>query len=375
MFAAALAGAALWTVASQGQDGKAQPDAAKRAAQVARPALSVALIAPQPADWPQVIAANGNVTAWQEAVIGAEIGGYRLTDVLVNVGDVVKKGQLLARVSSDTVAAELAQARAAVEEAQANLAEARANADRARQIQASGALSAQQINQFLTAEQTALARLNAARARVQADELRLAQTRVLAPDDGVISARAATVGSLAQGGQELFRLIRGGRLEWRAEVTATELARVKPGMLATLQPPGAAANLRVQGKVRMVAPTVDPQTRNAIVYVDLPAGSPVRAGMFVRGEVQVGQGNALTVPQSAVLLRDGFAYVYRVGPDNRVAEVKVEVGRRVGERVEITRGITADMKLVGSGAGFLTDGDTVNVVDNPAPAKGLASTK
>jgi RND family efflux transporter MFP subunit len=375
LFAAALAGAALWTVASKAQDGKAQPDAAKRAAQAARPALSVTLSAPQPADWPQVIAANGNVTAWQEAVIGAEIGGYRLTEVLVNVGDVVKKGQLLARVSSDTVAAELAQARAAVEEAQANLAEARANADRARQIQASGALSAQQINQFLTAEQTALARLNAARARVQADELRLAQTRVLAPDDGVISARAATVGSLAQGGQELFRLIRGGRLEWRAEITATELARVKPGMLATLQPPGADANARVQGKVRMVAPTVDPQTRNAIVYVDLPAGSPVRAGMFVRGEVQVGQGSALTLPQSAVLLRDGFAYVYRVGPDNRVAEVKVEVGRRVGERVEITRGITADMKLVASGAGFLSDGDTVKVVDNPAPAKGLASTK
>jgi RND family efflux transporter MFP subunit len=315
-----------------------------------------------------VIAATGNVTAWQEAVIGAELSGYRLTEVLVNVGDVVRKGQLLARMSSDNVAAELNQSRAAAEEAQANLAEAKANADRARQIQASGALSAQQINQFLTAEQTALARLNAARARVQADELRLAQTRVLAPDDGVISARTATVGSLAQNGQELFRLIRGGRLEWRAEVTANELARVKPGMLATLQPPGAAAGARVQGKVRMVAPTVDAQTRNAIVYVDLPAGSPVRAGMFVRGELQVGQGSALTLPQSAVVLRDGFAYVYRVGPDNRVAELKVETGRRVGDRIEITRGLAADMKLVASGAGFLADGDTVRVVEATAPA-------
>jgi RND family efflux transporter MFP subunit len=266
------------------------------------------------------------------------------------------------------VAAELNQSRAAAEEAQANLAEAKANADRARQIQASGALSAQQINQFLTAEQTALARLNAARAKVQADELRLAQTRVLAPDDGVISARTATVGSLAQNGQELFRLIRGGRLEWRAEVTANELARVKPGMPATLQPPGAATAARVQGKVRMVAPTVDAQTRNAIVYVDLPAGGAVRAGMFVRGELQVGQGSALTLPQAAVVLRDGFAYVYRVGADNRVAELKVETGRRVGDRVEITRGLTADMKLVASGAGFLADGDAVRVVEATAPA-------
>lgn len=366
--AAVIGAAALWSVVTQAQDGKAPSDATKKAAQAARPALTVTLTSPQPADWPQVIAANGNVAAWQEAVIGAELSGYRLTEVLVNVGDVVRKGQLLARLSSDTVAAELNQSRAAAEEAQANLAEAKANADRARQIQASGALSAQQINQFLTAEQTALARLNAARAKVQADELRLAQTRVLAPDDGVISARTATVGSLAQNGQELFRLIRGGRLEWRAEVTANELARVKPGMPATLQPPGAAPAARVQGKVRMVAPTVDAQTRNAIVYVDLPAGGAVRAGMFVRGELQVGQGSALTLPQAAVVLRDGFAYVYRIGADNRVAELKVETGRRVGDRVEITRGLTADMKLVASGAGFLADGDAVRVVEATAPA-------
>jgi RND family efflux transporter MFP subunit len=245
--AAVVGAAALWSVVTQAQDGKAQAEAAKKAAPAARPAMTVTLTSPQAADWPQLIAANGNVAAWQEAVIGAEISGLRLTEVLVNVGDVVKKGQLLARLSSDTVAAELNQSRAAAEEAQANLAEARANADRARQVQASGALSAQQISQFLTAEQTALARLNAARARVQADELRMTQTRVVAPDDGVISARTATVGSMAQGGQELFRLIRGGRLEWRAEVTAAELARVKPGMLATLQPPGATAGARVQG--------------------------------------------------------------------------------------------------------------------------------
>lgn len=372
LVAAVLGATALFGVVSQAQDKKAQADAAKKSAQSARPALSVTVTTPQPVDWPSVIAANGNVAAWQEAVIGAEISGYRLTDVLVNVGDVVKKGQLLAKVSSDTVSAELAQSRAAAEEAKATLAEAKANADRARTIQSSGALSAQQVSQFLTAEQTALARVNAAQAKVQADELRLAQTRVLAPDDGVISARTATVGSLAQPGQELFKLIRGGRLEWRAEVTATELARIKPGQVAMLQAPGANTTARVQGKVRMVAPTVDAQTRNALVYVDLPAASPVRAGMFVRGEVQVGQGTALTLPQSAVLMRDGFAYVYRVGADKRVAEVKVDVGRRIGDRVEIVRGVEPAMQLVATGAGFLSDGDVVRVVESGA-GKGVAS--
>jgi HlyD family secretion protein len=366
----ALVGA--WTLSPRAQEGKA---AEKKAASAGKPALSVTLITPQVAEWPQVIAANGNIAAWQEAVIGAEISGYRLTDVLVNVGDMVKKGQLLARISSDTMAAELAQSKAAAAEAEATLAEARANAARARQIEHTGAFSAQQIAQYLTAEATAEARLNAARAKVQADELRLAHTRVIAPDDGVISSRAATAGSLTQPGQELFRLIRGGRLEWRAEVTASELGRIKPGMAASLAPPGATATAetRIRGKVRMVAPTVDAQSRNAVVYVDLPTTSGVRAGMFARGEFELGKGNALTLPQSAVLLRDGFSYVYRLDGDSKVAQVKVTVGRRVGERIEITGGLEPNTRVVASGAGFLADGDVVRVVDEPVPAVKAAS--
>jgi RND family efflux transporter MFP subunit len=344
-----------------------------------RPALSVTLTAPEPADWPRLVTAYGNVVAQHEAVIGPELSGYRLTKVLVDVGDRVTQGQLLARVAEEVVAAELAQSRAAVEEAQAQLTEARADADRARtrRVEASGALSAQQIDQFLAGEQSAQARLSAARAKVQADELRLPQTRILAPEDGVISARTATVGSLAQPGSELFRMILGGRLEWRAQVTALELAQVAPGMTAALVPPGAAPGerpiARVEGRVRMVAPTLDPQTRYALVYVDLPAEGPLRAGMFVRGELAIGQAKALTLPQSAVVLREGFAYVFQVGEDGRVGEVKVELGRRVGDRVEIIRGVTAEMRLVATGAGFLADGDLVRVVDAPPPPKGLAA--
>ena len=368
--AVVLAAVLLWTLLPLAEEGGTSPESA---APAGRPALTVTVTAPRLAEWPRTLAAYGNVTPWQEAVIGAELSGYRLTEVLVNVGDVVTEGQLLARLASDTVSAELAQSRAAVEEAEAQLAEARADADRARRIEERGALSAQQINQLLTGEQTAIARVHAAEARAQADELRLSQTRIVAPDDGVISARTATVGSLAQNGQELFRLIRGGRLEWRAEVTADELGRIEPGMHASVLPPGAAARDMVRGVVRMVAPTLDPQTRNAIVYVDLPTDGALRAGMFVRGELRVGEGAALTLPQGAVVLRDGFAYVYVLGPDDRVSEIKVEVGRRVGDRIEITGGVTPEMRLVAYGAGFLTDGDLVRVVE--APAAGILSSQ
>jgi HlyD family secretion protein len=359
LVAASLAAVGAWTFSSQAQSVKA---AEKKAAAAAKPALSVTVTAPQPTEWPQVLPANGNVAAWQEAVIGAEIGGHRITEVRVNVGDVVKKGQVLARILSDTLLAEVAQSKASLAEAEATLAEAHANADRARQIEHTGAFSAQQIAQFLTAEQTARARVAAARARVNADELRLAQTRVVAPDEGVISARNATIGSTPQPGQELFRLIRGGRLEWRAEVTAPELSRIRPGMTASILPPGA-PGAHIRGKVRVVAPTVDPQTRNAIVYVDLPGNSGARAGMFARGEFELGKVTALTLPQSAVLMRDGFSYVYRVEPDNKVTQVKISVGRRVGDRVEVTGGLAPNARVVASGTGFLADGDVVRVVD------------
>ena len=332
-----------------------------------RPALTVALTTPQQEDWPLTISANGNVAAWQEAVIGPEIGGQRLAEVLVNVGDQVRKGQLLARIAGENLSADLAQSRAAVAEAEATAAEATANAARARQLKDKGFYSAQQASQVATAEQTALARLASARARMAADELRLTQTRVLAPDNGTISARAATVGSLAQPGQELFRLVRGNRLEWRAEVTAAEFGRIKPGMRASLQLPGQGAT-RIEGKVRAVAPTVDPQTRNAIVYVDLPDGARggARAGMYARGEFDADQGTVLTLPQSAVLLRDGFSYVYRVEANSQASQVKVVVGRRRGERIAITGGLDAAARVVAGGVGFLADGDQVRVVGQAA---------
>jgi RND family efflux transporter MFP subunit len=369
--AALLVAGLLATWAVQAADDKAKP-AAKAAP---KPALTVTATQPQRSEIGSVLGANGSIAAWQEAVVGAEANGLRLAEVRVNVGDVVRKGQVLATFAPELVRADLAQSQAAVAEAEATLAEAAANAQRARDLQASGALSAQQINQYLTAERTAQARLASVKAMAQTQQLRLAQTQVPAPDNGVISARSATVGAVVAPGTELFRLIRQGRLEWRAEVAADELALLKAGQTARVL---AASGAAVEGKLRMVAPTVDPATRNGLVYVDLPAAGAqnagLKAGMFARGEFSTGQRSGLTLPQSAVLLRDGFSYVYKLGPDNKVTQAKVAVGRRVGERIEITSGLDAGVRVVASGAGFLTDGDTVRVVDAAPAVKPPAAT-
>ncbi len=381
----------MWAVTASAADKPSAPAAAA----ATRPSLSVTLTQPLRGSMAQSVSAGGTIHAWQEAVVGAEGNGWRLAEVHVNVGDVVRRGQLLATFATDLPQAELAQSEALVAEAEASLAEAAANAQRARDLQPTGVLSAQAINQLLTLERTAQARLQAQRAMLKVQQLRLAQARVLAPDKGVISSRSATVGAVVTAGSELFRLIRQGRLEWRAEVAAVDIARLAAGQRVQVQPVGGAAQA---GRVRMVAPTLDAQSRNGLVYVDLLGAMPARqlvaapsaagngmpaagsggavagaagvakAGMYARGDFLLGSTTALTLPQTAVLLRDGFNYVFTVGAADRVTQTKVQVGRRVGDRIEITAGLGADTRVVASGAGFLSDGDTVRVVAAAAVA-------
>jgi HlyD family secretion protein len=383
----------------------------KPAASAPRPALTVTTALPQQGEGVVTLSANGSIAAWQEAIIGSEASGLRLNAVKANVGDVVRAGQVLATFSADTVKAELAQARASVLEAEATAADAAANAKRARTLEKSGALSAVQIATYATGEQTAQARVEAARAAFQAQKVRLGFAEVRAPDSGVISSRSATVGAVVGAGTELFRMVRKGRLEWRAEVTSSEIGRIHAGMPVRVT---AAGGSTLQGTVRTVAPTVDPQTRNGIVYVDLPAqpgygmpavsssaargahasgrtaeppqggraspsgggdhttvgsrGALFLPGMFAHGEFVLGKSNALTVPQQAVVVRDAFSYVFVVGTDGHVAQRKVQTGRHLGDRVEITSGLDAATPVVVQGAGFLNDRDLVRVVQAAAPA-------
>jgi len=371
VFALVGAGMAFYAPATQAANDKQ--------AAAPKPALTVTVVKPTNASLPIRLTANGNVAAWQEASVSSESNGLRLTEVRVNVGDVVKAGDVLAVFSADTVNADVAQAKAALLEAQASAADAVANAARARTLQDSGALSAQQISQYNTAEQTANARIASAQAALATQQLRLKYTKVVAPDSGIISARTATVGAVSAPGTELFRMIRQGRLEWRAEVVAQDLRSIRPGTAALVK---AANGSEATGKVRMIAPTVDVQTRSALVYVDLPAGAgnggkngdaPFKAGMFASGQFELGSSDALTVPQQAIVVRDGFSFVFRVGADNHVTQVKVQPGRRLGDRIEVVGGLRADTPVVLRGAGFLNDGDLVHVVAEQTAAPAAAT--
>ncbi len=330
-------------------------------AQGARPALTVTTTRPEPALWPDQLTATGTVQPWQESIIGPEIGGLRLTEVLVNVGDHVKKGALLARFSDEMVRNGVLQQEAALDDAKAKLAEAQLNAKRAEQLKSRGFISEQEAQKFETNVQIAEAQVKLTEAKLEAEKIKYGYTKVLAQDDGVISSRTATVGTVVQNGAEMFRLIRQGRLEWRAELPEQLLRRVRVGQKVSLH---LAKDEEVAGKVARISPVIDLQSRNGTIYVDLPPSGSIRSGMFAQGEFDLGKSNALTVPQNAVVVRDGFSYVFGVGSDNRVEQVKVTTGRRIGDRVEITSGLKPDAVIVALGAGFLTAGDLVRI-ENP----------
>lgn len=337
----------------------AEPSAAGAAPAAAKPAMTVTTAKPETASLALQLLANGNIAAWQEASVGAEVPGLRLATVSVNIGDVVKKGQVLATFARETAEAENLQGKAALMQAEAAAESAKADADRARSIENTGALSRSQIAQYLTQEKVTRAQHEAAKAAYAATQVRLGYTQVRSPDEGVISARTATVGAVAGAGQELFRLVRQSRMEWRAEVTPSEVGQVKVGQKVEVT---AASGLKVAGTVRAIAPTADPQTRNVLVFADLPKHAELKAGTFARGQFQIGASQALTVPAQSIVVRDGHNYVFVVGTDSKATQRKVETGRRAGDRVEVLQGLQADEAVAVQGAGFLNEGDLVKIV-------------
>jgi len=204
------------------------------------PALTVTSATPRQASWPTTLEASGAIAPWQEAILGAQIGGYQLVDVRVNVGDQVRKGERLARFDPALLLADEVQL-------QANVDQAEANRQRALAMKSSGGISGQDVLQFVTQAKTANALLSS-------KQLQLRYTNVTAPDDGLISSRTATLGAVVPIGQELFRLIRRNRLEWRGELTPSQLAPITIGQRITLTlPDGSHASARV----RQTAPSLD----------------------------------------------------------------------------------------------------------------------
>ena len=322
-----------------------------------KPALTVTTTPARSAEVTRSVLASGAIYAWQEVIIAPEVGGYRVAALNVDVGSKVQRGQVLVQLSADLLNAEVASRRAALRSAEARATNAAAALRRGQTMATTGALSQANVDS-LTADQVATqAQVETARADLATSELRLRYTQVTAPDDGVVTSRTVSVGQVAQAGAEMLRLLRQGRVEWRAEVPEAQLGLIKTGQSVSIS---SADGTLFAGKVRTVAPTVQTGNRTALIYADITSGT-ARPGMFARGTIDTGRSQAVLVPLESLVVQDGYNYVYVLSKQDVVERRRVETGVVRGKEVEVVSGIKADEPVVVSGAGFLKDGDKVRI--------------
>ena len=351
-----LIGAAL-ALAACGRDGAG----ATEAGAAAREAVMTVTATPlERVELTRTISMNGSVYAWQDVIISPEVGGYRVAEVLVDVGDRVRKGQRLVSLSTALLEAEVATKQATLHQREAELTNAAAALERGRALATTNLLSKADLDRLLAEQLASQSRLESARADLETSQLRLKFTEVVAPDDGVITSRTVTVGQIAQAGNEMLRLLRNGRIEWRGEAPETRLNDLAPGQGVSVI---TADGTPFHGKIRVVSPTISATDRTALVYVDLPADERLRPGMFARGEIAIGTGPAYVVPLESVVSADGYSYVFVLSEDNVVTRRRIETGAIHDGSIEVLGGVEAGERIVNKGAGFLKDGDLVSVAN------------
>lgn len=334
------------------------------------PGLTVTAVQPVRQQLDRHLTVSGSIAAWQEMSLGVELSGNRVADVLVDVGDEVRAGQVLLRLDSRTLVVQSHQADAALEQARASLALARAASARGDALLERGLISTSDHDQLKANLINAEAKLTTAEADRDAARLRLGFATLVAPQAGVISARAVQPGQVVSAGNELLRLIRDGRLEWRAELAERDFLRVHEGAVVALTGPDGAV---VRGRVRAVSPALDPQRRTGLVYADLPEPGTLRAGMFAEGRILLGTVPAMVLPRESIVYRDGLPYVFTLdgnGATATVTQQRIGIGMQQDSMVEVTGGLDAGVRVVARGAGFLGNGDLVrigSVPDGAAP--------
>lgn len=353
ILACALAARWLWRAPANGGDSGA------------RPAMTITTTTAAMVEIDAPVAASGPVAAWQEASVDAPFNGPRVTALLANVGDRVKKGAVLAKFDTSALLTAQAQSQAQLDKAEAAARLAGLNRSRARDLDGTGAMSDQDMQQIIATADSAAADLAAARAALAATRLPLREAFIRAPDDGIVASRTATLGASAVAGQEMFRLIRQSRLEWRAQLPAALAAGLQIGTRAQVE---IADGSVIEGRVRVLAPGADSQSHLLTVFVDLASNTTARAGMYVSGIFAGNTKRMAAVPAESIVIRDARKFVFileHAGTSDIVHRRIVRTAGTSDGQVGIEVGLQGGETVVRSGAGLLDDGDIVKIVSRP----------
>jgi RND family efflux transporter MFP subunit len=313
------------------------------------------------------VSVTGLISARNDMPIGNEGDAGRITEVLVEAGDHVKKGQLLARLNPITADSQLDSAAASLEQDRANA--VAAQAEWARAEHDADLFSTEEGDRRRAAALTATAKVKAAEAQLADAKNRVAHTRVLAPTDGIVLTRTAEVGQIAvPGSTVLFHLARDGEIEMRGQVAEQDLPRLSVGQAAEVHLDGVTHTY--SGKIWQIGAVIDPSTRQGMVRIALgPAEQDLRSGAFARADIQIGSSRGAVLPETAVLSDELGTYVLVVGPDNKVARRAVKIAGTRSDGLLVSDGLNGTERIVAIAGAFLRSGETVRVAVNSQPTQ------
>ncbi|MCM8558479.1 efflux RND transporter periplasmic adaptor subunit [Sphingomicrobium sediminis] len=333
-----------------------------------RQAPSVTVIVPGNTEIGRTIVTSGTLAARRDQSVGISGQGGRVTRVLVEAGDWVRQGQLLASIERDVQVQQAAQQRASIAAAQADAALAKNELERAQQLVERGFVSQADIDRRQATYDAAVARVEVARAQLRQTQASIGLLDIRAPTSGLILERNIEVGQVVGGGTpNAFRMARGGEMEMRAVLSQEDLANVSVGMPATIIPTG--TDREFVGQIWQVSPVIDPQSRQGEVRIAIPYDSAIRPGGFAEARIGAGATTAPLLPQSAVLADANGNYVYIVTENDTVARRDVTIGTVDDRGVTIASGITGGERIVSRAGAFLTEGRAVTPVVEPAASE------
>lgn len=312
-----------------------------------------------------VFTSQGAIVAWEEAIISTRVGGLPIAEIYAEVGDIVAQGQVLAKLDDTTVQLDVSMASASLAEASAAAVEARANYDKQLSLNAQKFVSEQDLLIAKARADAAMARRDAAQSAFNIQKQRLADTEIKALDSGTIRTRSAVLGSMSMVGQPLFTLFRDSKIEWAAELLPEQVSLLDIGSQATINLPDGSTS---QGIVRFISPGLDNANRLGLAMVRLKDSAFVLPGNYVSGQFALAKRQSVLLTMKSLVQRDGRTFVFVVNQDKTVSKTFVEIGRQFGDQFEILSGLTTGQIVVADGAGFLSDGEKVDINNNSVGA-------
>lgn len=341
--------------AMHGGDASSGEEASSAQAQV------VSVVVPGQTTIANVISASGTIAARREMPVGVAGEGGQVIRVLVDAGDWVQAGQVLAVIDRAVQTQQLASQAANVEVAAADARLAQANLDRALKLVERGFISKADIDRLTATRDAAAARVGVARAGLGELRERTARLNIVAPASGLVLTRAAEPGQIVSPGTGvLFSIARDGQMEMQARLSEFDLARLSVGSMAEVTPVG--SDRTFSGEIWQLSPTIDQTSREGIARIALAYDKVLRPGGFASAKLRSGTVTAPLLPESAILSDDKGSFVYVVGNDNKAQRRVVKAGEVSERGIAVIEGLSGKERVVLRAGGFLNPGDKVQPV-------------